>query len=166
MIKSSRKCSTSNWFDSQKLRMILLRPCYSYMLKLQKQNILTIKFQSSILFMLQAFDMICRTKGWSRVTSISLLNYWQMNKVRAHENRHTWSLLDNIHWCLQWPSHWWVKGDRVPPLTAKNLSKIRKKGEKIRKIRKKRRKIRKKEEKSGRKGNKLGRFFHFAPPDR
>ena len=52
----------------------------------------------------------------------------------------------------QWHSHWGGKGDRVPPLTVKNLPIIGKKSEKIRKNRKKIRKNREKEEKSGRKG--------------
>ena len=51
------------------------------------------------------------------------------------------------------------QGGRVPPLTAKNLSKIGKKRETIRKNREKRGRIGKKRQKSG-------RFFHFAPRDR
>ena len=50
-------------------------------------------------------------------------------------------------------------GGRVPPLTAKNLPKIREKREKSGKIGKK-------EEKIGKKRQKSGSFFHFAPPDR
>ena len=41
----------------------------------------------------------------------------------------------------QWHSHLGVKGDRVPPLTAKNLPKTGKKREKMRKNRKKEEKI-------------------------
>ena len=52
-----------------------------------------------------------------------------------------------------------VKGGRVPPLTAKNLPKIRQKEGKNHEKSGKRGRIGKKRQKSG-------RFFHFAPQDR
>ena len=73
---------------------------------------------------------------WDKTSCWNWGTWWKQNSV-----------------CSQWHSHWGGKGGRVPPLTAKNLSKIGKKRKKSGKLGKKIRKNRgKKEEKSGRNG--------------
>ena len=53
---------------------------------------------------------------------------------------------------MQWRSHWGNKGGRVPPLTAKKLPKIGKRGKNQEKPGGNQEKLGKKEEKSGRNG--------------
>ena len=74
--------------------------------------------------------------------SLSMKKHNPTKCGRADEDAYATRIAPSAQWC----SHWGVKGGRVPPLTAKNLPKIRKKRGK-------------KEDKSGRKGkNQEGSF--------